>query len=131
MRTYEVIFIATPTITSEEVDAYVAQLQTVIDEKGGQVVKIDNWGKRPLAYKIKKFRDGIYVVMTIEADGPIIAELERRCRVTDYILRYLSVRIDEDLKRSEKIRAIRQRKSAAKTPPEVVAPGEPEASPAP
>jgi len=129
VRTYEVIFIATPTVTTEEFDAYVAQLQSVIEEMNGQVVKIDNWGKRPLAYKIKKFRDGIYVVMTIEADGPIIAELERRCRVTDYILRYLTVRIDEDLKRAEKIKAARQRKSESK-PSTAVAPGEPEATPA-
>jgi small subunit ribosomal protein S6 len=129
VRTYEVIFIAAPAVTTEEVDAYVAQLQSVIEEKKGQVVKIDNWGKRPLAYKIKKFRDGIYVVMTIEADGSIIAELERRCRVTDFILRYLSIRIDEDLKRSEKIKAARSRKSDSRPSPEV-ARSEPEASPA-
>jgi small subunit ribosomal protein S6 len=125
-----VIFIATPTITAEEVDAYVAQLQSVIEEKNGTVVKIDNWGKRPLAYKIKKFRDGVYVVMTIEADGAIIAELERRCRVTDFILRYLSVRIDEDLKRSEKIKAARQRKSGPKPSPEIAPGGPPQATPA-
>jgi small subunit ribosomal protein S6 len=129
VRTYEVIFIATPTVTAEDLDAYVAQLQNVIEEKNGQVVKIDNWGKRTLAYKIKRFRDGIYVVMTIEADGSIIAEIERRCRVTDYILRYLSVRIDENLKRAEKIKAARQRKSPPKPVPEIT-PSGPEATPA-
>lgn len=129
MRTYEVIFIATPTVTTEDLDGYLAQLQSVIEDMGGQVVKIDNWGKRALAYKIKKFRDGNYVVMTIEADGKIIAEIERRCRVTDFILRYLSVRIDQDLKRSEKIKAARQRKSLSKAPAEVDK-SEPEATPA-
>jgi small subunit ribosomal protein S6 len=118
VRTYEVIFIAAPTLSQEEVDAYIAQMQGVVEERNGRVVKIDNWGKRSLAYKIKKYRDGCYIVMTIEADGPTIAEMERRFRVADYILRYLSVRIDEDLKRSEKLKSTRQRKSASKQPAE-------------
>ena len=79
--------------------------------KNGKVVKVDNWGKKSLAYKIKKFRDGYYVVLTIEGDGATIAELERRFRVTDYVIRFISVRIDEDLKRSEKIKAARQKKA--------------------
>jgi small subunit ribosomal protein S6 len=85
--------------------------------KNGKVIKVDNWGKRSLAYKIKRFRDAYYVVLTIEGDGAAIAELERRFRVTDYVIRFLSVRIDEDLKRSEKIKAVRQRKSRPRTAP--------------
>lgn len=114
MRTYEVAFIAAPTLTAEELDAFIAQMQTVVEGKGGKVVKVDNWGKKSLAYKIKKYRDGYYVILTIEADGAIIAELERRFRVADHVIRFLSVRIDEDLKRSEKMKAIRQRKSPAR-----------------
>ncbi len=113
MRTYEVVFVAAPTLTSEELDGFVAHVQGVVEGKNGKIAKIDNWGKRPLAYKIKKYRDAYYVVLTIEGDGAVIAELERRFRVTDYIMRFLSVRIDEDLKRSEKLRTVRQRKSAA------------------
>ncbi len=121
MRTYEVVFIAVPTISTEELDAFIGLMQSVIETRSGKVLKVDNWGKKSLAYKIKKFRDGFYVVLTIEADGPTIAELERRFRVTDHVIRFLSVRIDEDLKRSEKLKAARQRKSAAK-PASVPAP---------
>lgn len=117
MRTYEVVFVAAPTLTSEELDAFIAHTQAVIEGKSGRIVKVDNWGKRSLAYKIKRFRDAYYVVLTIEGDGAAIAELERRFRVTDYVIRFLSVRIDEDLKRSEKIKAVRQRKSKPRTAP--------------
>ena len=113
MRTYEVAFIAAPTLTPEELDAFIAQMQTVVEGKNGKVVKVDNWGKKSLAYKIKKYRDGYYVIFTLEADGPIIAELERRFRVADHVIRFLSVRIDEDLKRSEKMTATRRRKAPA------------------
>jgi len=111
VRTYEVVFVAAPSLTTEELDAFIQHSQTVVEGKGGQVVKVDNWGKKPLAYKIKKYRDGYYVVLTIEGEGPAIAELERRFRVTDTIIRFMSVRMDEDQKRAEKINSMRRRKS--------------------
>jgi len=117
VRNYEVVFVAAPTLSSDELDEFINHAQTVVESKNGKVVKIDNWGKKSLAYKIKRFREGYYVVLTLEGDGSAIAELERRFRVTDFVLRYISVRIDEDLKRSEKIKAARQRKSPDKTPP--------------
>jgi small subunit ribosomal protein S6 len=117
VRTYEVAFIAAPTLTPEELDAFIVQMQAVVEGKNGKVVKVDNWGKKSLAYKIKKYRDGYYVILTVEADGPIIAELERRFRVADYVIRFLSVRIDEDLKRSEKMKAARQRKNLSRPAP--------------
>ena len=117
MRTYEVAFIAAPTLTPEELEAFISQMQTVVEGKNGKVVKVDNWGKKPLAYKIKRFRDGYYVILTIDADGPIIAELERRFRVADHVIRFLSIRIDEDLKRSEKMKAARQRKAVSRPEP--------------
>ena len=116
MRNYEVVFVAAPTLTSEELDAFIAHVHTVVEGKKGKVVKVDNWGKRSLAYKIKKFRDAYYVVLTIDGDGAVIAELERRFRVTDHVIRFLSVRIDEDIKRSEKIKAARQRKVKPRAP---------------
>lgn len=116
MRNYEVVFIAAPTLTSEELDGFISHAQTVVESKNGKVVKVDNWGKKSLAYKIKRFREGYYVVLSIEADGIAIAELERRFRVTDYIIRFISVRIDEDLKRSEKIKAARRRKAPKQVP---------------
>lgn len=117
MRTYEVVFVTAPTLTSEELDSFIAHAQTVVEGKNGKIINVDNWGKRSLAYKIKRFRDAYYVVLTIEGDGSAIAELERRFRVTDYVIRFLSVRVDEDLKRSEKIKAMRQRKSRPRTAP--------------
>ncbi len=114
MRTYEVVFVAAPTLSSEELDAFINHAQSVVEGKNGKIVKVDNWGKKSLAYKIKKYRDAFYVVLTIEGDGAAIAELERRFRVTDYVMRFMSIRIDEDMKRSEKLKAMRQRKSASK-----------------
>jgi small subunit ribosomal protein S6 len=115
VRNYEVVFIAAPTLTSEELDGFISHVQTVVESKNGKVVKVDNWGKKSLAYKIKRFREGYYVVLSIEGDGGAIAELERRFRVTDYIIRFISVRIDEDLKRSEKIKSARRRKTPKQT----------------
>jgi len=128
VRTYEVVFVAAPTITTEELDAFIAHAQATVEGKNGKLVKVDNWGKRSLAYKIKRYRDAYYVVLTIEGDGGAIAELERRFRVTDYIIRFLSVRIDEDLKRSEKLRSNRQRKSSGKKSTQPAAGTEPEAA---
>jgi small subunit ribosomal protein S6 len=129
VRTYEVVFVAAPTLTAEELDGFITHVQGVVEGKNGKIVKVDNWGKRSLAYKIKKFRDAYYVVLTVEGDGAVIAELERRFRVTDYIMRFLTVRIDEDLKRSEKLRAIRQRKSKSLRPQVLDSEIEPEAAP--
>lgn len=117
MRTYEVVFVAAPIITNEELEAFIALMQNVVESRNGRVLKVDNWGKKSLAYKIKKYRDGYYVVLTVDADGAVISELERRFRVTDYIIRFLSVRVDEDLKRSEKLKASRQKKAGSRPAP--------------
>jgi small subunit ribosomal protein S6 len=111
VRNYEVVFVAAPTLTSEELDSFINHAQTVVESKNGKVVKVDIWGKKSLAYKIRRFREGYYVVLTIEGDGAAIAELERRFRVTDYIMRFITVRVDEDLKRSEKIKSARRKKA--------------------
>jgi small subunit ribosomal protein S6 len=116
VRTYEVVFVAAPTLSTEELDAFIEHLRTVIEGKNGKIVKVENWGKKPLAYRIQKHRDAYYVVLSLEGEGPMIAELERRFRVTDHVMRFITVRIDEDLKRSEKLKVARQRKSAAKRP---------------
>ncbi len=132
MRVYEVVFIAAPTLTSEELDAFIAQMQTVVESKNGKVQKVDNWGKKSLAYKIKRFREAYYVIFTLDADGAVIAELERRFRVADFVIRFLSVRIDEDLKRSEKLKAARSRKTVSRPAPQSREPEtgiEPEAAP--
>src|SRR4030095_4661221 len=104
-------------------------MQAVVQDKNGKVIKVDNWGKKAMAYKLKRFRDGYYVILTIEADGAAIAELERRFRVSDFVIRFLSVRIDEDLKRSEKLKVARQRKIKTKRAPDPQPATEPQAEP--
>lgn len=113
MRVYEVPFIVTPTATDDDVERLIAQFEQVVKDKGGKVTKVERMGRRRLAYSIRrKFREGIYVLLVVEGSGKEIAELQRRLRVnSDLVLRFIVVRIDEDLKRVEKIRAKRQARS--------------------
>ncbi len=113
MRVYEVLFIIAPNIEESDIDTLITQLSDVATNQGAQVTKVDRMGRRKLAYPIQKFNEGHYVVLTIEGSGAEIAELERRMRVTDAVIRYLTVRIDEDLKRAEKFRARRAARAAA------------------
>lgn len=113
MRVYEVIFIIAPNIEESDIETLITQLSDVTTSQGATIAKIDRIGRRRLAYPIRKFNEGYYVVFTIEGTGAEIAELERRMRVTDAVIRYLTVRIDEDLKRADKLRARRAARAAA------------------
>ena len=113
MRVYEVLFIVAPNIEESDIDTLVTQLSDVATNQGAQVAKVDRMGRRRLAYPIGKFNEGHYVVLTIEGTGSEIAELERRMRVTDAVIRYITIRIDEDLKRAEKFRVRRAARAAA------------------
>lgn len=115
MRTYEIVYISAPNVAEDDLNKLTSQLHTVIEERGGKVVKVDNWGRRKLAYRIDKFDEGIYTLLYVEGSGREIAEVERRLRVADFIIRYLSVRTDEDLKRAEKMKA--KRKNVLPTAP--------------
>lgn len=114
MRTYEVMFIAAPNTADDDLRKLTSQLETVVADQGGKVIKTDNWGRRKLAYHIGKFDEGIYTLLNIEGSGREIAELERRLRVSDLVIRHLSVRTDEDLRRAEKIRSRRKTPAVAK-----------------
>ncbi len=107
MRVYEVLFIIAPNTEESDVEALVTQMSDVATNQGAQVTKVDRMGRRRLAYPIQKFNEGHYVVLTVEGTGAEIAEVERRMRVTDAIIRYITIRIDEDLKRADKLRARR------------------------
>ena len=113
MRVYEVLFIINPNVEEADVDALVTQLSDIATTQGARVAKVDRMGRRRLAYPIQKSNEGIYVVLTLEGTGSEIAELERRMRVMDVIIRYITVRIDEDLKRAEKFRSRRAARMAA------------------
>lgn len=109
-RTYEVMYIVYPDTADEKVAALNESVQTIIEKQGGTVVRLDDLGRRTLAYPIEKKTEGYYVLFEIEGSGQEIAELERRLRVNDLVMRYITVRVDEDRKRADKIKAKRDSK---------------------
>jgi small subunit ribosomal protein S6 len=115
MRVYEILFVIAPNVEESGIESLITQFSEVIANQGGRVVKVDRMGRRQLAYPIQKFNEGYYVVLTMEGTGREIAEVERRMRVTDSVIRYLTVRIDEALKRAEKLRARRAARAAARS----------------
>jgi len=108
LRSYEVMFISAPNVGEDDLRKLTTQLETVVSDLGGKVVKTDNLGRRKLAYPISKFDEGIYSLLNVEGTGKEIAEVERRLRVSDIVLRHLTVRTDEDLRRAAKIKARRR-----------------------
>jgi small subunit ribosomal protein S6 len=110
-RQYEVVFIVDPT-ADEEVSRLTDGFTQIITDQGGTITKAETMGKRQLAYEINHHKDGTFVLIEIEGSGREIAELERRMRVNDRILRYLTVRVDEDRRRAEKLKDRRARKAA-------------------
>jgi len=115
MRKYEVMFIVNPNVIEEEIDKINSQLEGVITAAGCQVEKIEKLGKRRLAYMVDKFRDGSYVLFVIDGNGAIIKELERRLRVMDAVIKYITVRMDDDIKRLDKIKAHRQKRAVRRS----------------
>ena len=112
MRNYEIMFIVNPNAADDEIDKINAQLETVITAAGGQIQKVEKMGKRRLAYEVDRFREGYYVLFATAANGDIIKECERRLRVMDAVIKYLTVRVDDDVRRMEKIRKYRQKRAA-------------------
>ena len=95
MRRYETIFIASPTLTDEQSDELVKQYEGIIAEQGGELLKTDKWGRKKLAYEIQKFSEGYYTLFEMNAGPTLVAELERRFRNHDSVIKYLSIRMDE------------------------------------
>lgn len=115
-RQYEVVFIVDPT-ADDEVGKLTEGFKQIVTDQGGVVTKAETMGKRQLAYEILHHKDGTFVLMEIEGSGREIAELERRMRVNDRILRYITVRVDEDRRRADKLRDRRARKAAKRPAP--------------
>ena len=113
-RVYEVMYIVTPDAADDDVTKLNETLQGVIEKEGGSVVKLENMGRRRMAYEIKRKTEGHYVLFEIEGSGSEIAELERRMRVNDQIMRFLTVRVDEERKTAEKIRSKRENRKSAR-----------------
>jgi small subunit ribosomal protein S6 len=112
MPNYEIMFIVNPSVAEEEIDKINTQFEGMITASGGKIGKIEKMGKRRLAYPVDKFTDGFYVLFVMTANGAIVREMERRLRVMDPVIKYLTVRMDEDMKRLDKIKAHRQRRAA-------------------
>jgi small subunit ribosomal protein S6 len=129
MRIYEELFIVKPDAPEEEVDGYVEQIRQLIATSGGSADKIEKWGTRKLAYRVHKYNEGNYVLVQFTANPDTVKEIERRMRVSDLVIKYLTVRIDEKLKWIEKRKKIREkrakRKPAPPPAPPAAAPGSP------
>src|ERR1700693_5898896 len=124
-RIYEELFIVKTDAPDEEVDAFVETIRTQLTTAGATVDKVDKWGKRRLAYRVDKYREGTYVLFQFSSEPTVVRELERRLRVSDVVLKFLTVRIDETLKRLDKRKKERDKRAAkrALNAPATTAPG--------
>jgi small subunit ribosomal protein S6 len=131
-RNYEVMFIVRPDVADEDLDKLVAGLEQTVTNGGGTVRSTEKLGRRKLAYLVRKFAEGNYVLFTVEAGGALVAELERRLRVSEPVIKFITVRMDEEEKRLAKVRAIRAtRKKLSAMAPETPAESTPAPTPAP
>jgi small subunit ribosomal protein S6 len=133
-RIYDLIFICRPATPEEEIQKIVSTLEHSAAEHGGKIEKVELWGTRRLAYRVTKHREGFYVYLVVRGTpGDLIKELERRLRVADEVIKYQTVRLDEDLKRQQKLVHHRERRNSRRTrkqaPPPTPAHGEGQPSP--
>jgi small subunit ribosomal protein S6 len=135
MRTYEVMIIVRPDVVDEEADKLITTLEGHIGTAGGTLKGTERMGKRRLAYEVRGFNDGTYVLFNVEGEGKIIAEVERRLRVAEPVIKFITVRVDEEQKRLDKVKKIRASRvrrppASAEVPAGEAAPTGPEAAPA-
>ncbi len=112
-RQYDLIFICRPDTPEPEIDKIIATVEHAATEKGGKIQSTEKWGRRRMAYVVKRLREGYYVYMVVRSNhSEVIKELERRLKVSDAVIKYLTVRLDEELKRQEKLKKHRERRAA-------------------
>ena len=112
-RLYDLIFICRPDTPEAEVDKLVATLEHTVADKSAKIEKIEKWGRKRMAYRVRKLREGFYVYMSIRSNhGELIKELERRLKVADPVIKYLTIRIDEEMKRQQPLAKHRERRAA-------------------
>ena len=128
-RVYDLIFICRPATPEEEINKIIATLEHSTAELGGKIEKTERWGTRRLAYRVAKHREGFFVYMVVKSSqSDLIKELERRLKVSDPVIKYQTIRLDEELKRQQKLSKHRERRASRR--PRKQAPGAPPA-PAP
>jgi len=131
MRIYEELFIIRPDEPEEQIDQLIEQLTVLIANQGGNVDKSEKWGVRKLAYRVEKRSEGFYVLLQFTAKPETVRELERRLRVSDQVLKFLTVRVDEKMKKVEKRRKDREKRAARRPAPPVAPPSLPGEHPVP
>ena len=131
MRIYEELFIVKPDAAEEEIDQFIEQMKSVVTGSGGSVDKADKWGTRRLAYRVQKYNEGVYVLLQFSSSPELVKEIERRMRVTDLVIKFITVRIDEKAKKIDKRKKQREKRAARRPPPPpMAAPMQPAAIPA-
>jgi small subunit ribosomal protein S6 len=111
-RTYEILFIADPNLGEPEVDTLTTTVSGFVEKEGGRITKVEKWGKKRLAYIVHKHREGSYVLLTVDGPAALVKEVERRIRVTDGVIKFITVRVDEELIKAEHRKAKRAAEEA-------------------
>jgi small subunit ribosomal protein S6 len=122
-RKYELVYVVSPDASDDQVAGLHTQVEETVTRMGGQVEKTDNWGRRRLAYEIGRHKEGTYVLEVINGSGELMKELDRRLKVIDYVIRHLTVRVDEheavvDRTRTRRTETMRRRRVARGLPPD-------------
>ncbi len=130
-RFYEVMFIVRPDVLDEDLDKLIAGIEGTVTNGGGAIRSTEKLGRRKLAYTVRRFNDGNYVLLTIDADGVLVKEVERRLRVTEPVIKFITVRMDEEEKRLDKVRALRASRKKLSAQPVAPPPAAPAPAPTP
>ena len=116
------MFIVRPDVEEADLDKLIEGFSANVTNGGGEVKSVEKMGRRRLAYTVRKFNDGFYVLMNVAAQGSLITEIERRLRVSEQVIKFITVRMDEEEKRLAKIKAIRDTKVKRSAQPIAQAP---------
>ena len=127
-RSYEIMFIVRPDVDEAELDKIMETFAGYVTAGGGTVKATEKMGRRRLAYTVKKFNDGFYILLIVESPASLIAEIERRLRVSEQVIKFITVRMDEEDKRVAKIKAHRDAHVKRSALPQVNAAAEAEAA---
>jgi len=112
MRKYEIIFVVRPDVPEEEVAKFITQMEGVATGAGGAIEKVEKMGRRRLAYRVERQREGFYVLFVVDGTGDMVKEFERRLKVSDAVIKYMTVRVDEELASAAKLKEIRAQREA-------------------
>lgn len=129
MRSYEIMFVVRPDMEEADMDKLIEGFQKNVTDGGGEIKSTEKMGRRRLAYTVRKFNDGFYVLLVVAAEGALITEIERRLRVSEQVIKFITIRTDEEEKRVAKIKAYRDSHVKRSALPQVQAAAAPTSSP--